>query len=348
MALTRRGKSKVWWIDVRCNGRRIRRSTETDNKRLAEKIHAKVLTQIVEDKWFETLPGENKSFGEMMDRYMDGHSAINKAASTHQRSKSTVKQLKRFFGDFNIAAIHPRDISSYKEKRRKEGASPKSVNNELVLMGHAFNLAMKEWEWVNSNPVSMVSKERVDNLRERWLTRDEERRLLNASPRWLQEIIVFALNTGLRRGEVVKLRWPDINISRRTLTLREQKNKCVDTLPLNAATMEILQARSKIKSISSDFVFFSKAGTQMDGDNLYRSFGLARNKAGVTDLRFHDLRHTFATRLVQAGVDIYKVQRLMRHKSPQMTQRYAHHNPESLRDGVEVLDVLVTNWSQSA
>ncbi len=348
MALKQRGKNKVWWIDITCNGKRIRISTETTNNRLAGKIHAKVLTQIVEGKWFERLPGEEKTFDEMMDRYMNGHSAINNAPSTHKRAKSTVKHLKRYLGDLIVSDIRPRNISSYKEARRKEGASPKTVNNELILMGHAFNLAMKEWEWVNSNPVSRVSKERVNNKRERWLTYKEEARLLNASSEWLQEIIVFALHTGLRRGEILKLRWPLVDLSRRTITILEQKNKCVDTLPLNETVMELLRAKNKVKSIKSDFVFFSKAGTGLDGDNLHRAFSETRKKARLEDFRFHDLRHTFATRLVQSGVDIYKVQRLMRHKSPQMTQRYAHHYPESLRDGVAVLDVQVTNRAQIA
>ncbi len=348
MALKQRGKNKVWWIDITCNGKRIRISTETNNIKLAEKIHAKVLMQIIEDKWFERLPGEKKTFGEMMERYMDGHSAINNAPSTHLRAKSTVKHLKHYFGDLTVSNIRPRDISAYKEARRKEGAAPKTVNNELIIMGHAFNLAMKEWEWVNLNPVSRVSKERVNNKRERWLTDKEEARLLNASPGWLQEIIVFAMHTGLRRGEILKLRWPLVNLPRRTFTILEQKNKCVDTLPLNETAMKILTERNRVQSIRSDFVFFSKAGTQLDGDNLHRAFCKAKKKARLEDFRFHDLRHTFATRLVQAGVDIYKVQRLMRHKSPQMTQRYAHHYPESLRDGVAVLDDLVTNRAQIA
>ncbi|MGE3978707.1 MAG: site-specific integrase [Nitrospira sp.] len=85
-------------------------------------------------------------------------------------------------------------------------------------------------------------------------------------------------------------------------------------------------------------MFKSKAGTPIESGHLRRSFRLALKKAGIEDFHFHDLRHTFATRLVQAGVELYKVQRLLGHKSPIMTQRYAHHYPESLRDGVEILD----------
>ena len=346
MGIYQRADSKVWWMAFSCNGKRIRRSTETANKRLAEKIHAKVLTQITEGKWFESLPGEERTFSEMMTRYMEGYSAINTAPSTHRRAKSTVKHIERYFGDFIVADIRTKDVSAYKEMRRKEGAAPKTVNNELILMGHAFNLALKEWEWVRDNPVSRVSKERVNNRRKRWLKSQEEERLLRASPEWLREIIVFALNTGLRRGEILNLKWSLVDLKRRTLTILEQKNGEDDTLPLNETVMEVLAARSKVRSISTDHVFLSREGRKLDGDTIHWFFTKVKKKAKVEDFRFHDLRHTFATRLVQAGVEIYKVQKLMRHKSPQMTQRYAHHYPESLRSGVEILDERVTFLSR--
>ncbi len=111
--------------------------------------------------------------------------------------------------------------------------------------------------------------------------------------------------------------------------------------------MEILKARYKVRSNKSNRVFFNGEGERLDASKLRRSFYLYVEKAKVSKCRFHDLRHTFATRLVQAGVDLYKVQKLMRHKSPIMTQRYAHHYPESLRDGVATLDRISTFLAQS-
>lgn len=338
---------KVWWMRFTYKGRQIQRSTEATQKKLAEKIHAKVLTEVTEGKWFERLPGSEKTFTELMEKYMREYSAINKAPSTHNRDKSTIKHLIRYFGDHILDEIYPKDVSAYKNARTIEGAAPKTVNKELILMGHAFNLAMKEWEWIRVNPVSMVSKLKVRNLKERWLTYDEEERLLNVSPAWLKEIIVFAVNTGLRQGEILKLTWDRVDLKRRTLTILEQKNGDRDTLPLNEHVITVLTTRKNIRSIKSDHVFFSKAGTPLDARNLLRGYYKARKEAGLEDVRFHDLRHTFATRLVQAGVDIYKVQKLMRHKTPIMTQRYAHHYPESLRDGVEVLDKISTILVQS-
>ena len=116
---------------------------------------------------------------------------------------------------------------------------------------------------------------------------------------------------------------------------------------MNAKALDILKARNKVRSIKLNRVFFNSQGEAIDARNLLRTFYIAVKKAKLAKCRFHDLRHTFATRLVQAGVDLYEVQKLLRHKSPIMTQRYAHHFSESLRDGVETLDKISTILAHS-
>ena len=129
-----------------------------------------------------------------------------------------------------------------------------------------------------------------------------------------------------------------MDLARRTLLIVEQKNGEQDTLPVNATAIEVLESRARVRSIRTPHVFFNHAGQPWDARNLLRGFYTACRKAGVQHFRFHDLRHTFASRLVQAGVDLYTVQRLGRWKSIKMVQHYGHHYPESLRGGVEVLD----------
>ncbi len=102
--------------------------------------------------------------------------------------------------------------------------------------------------------------------------------------------------------------------------------------------MTLLTEKAKVRHLKTSLVFPSQADTRLDPNHLRRALRPAMAKAGIVDCHFHDLRHTFATRLVQSGIDLYKVQRLLGHESPIMTQRYAHHYPESLRDGVEILD----------
>jgi len=336
MGLYKRGQA--WWMNFTYKGKHYRKPTETNDKKLAEKIYYKIMTQIAEGKWLEKPIGSEKTVRELLDKYLKEHSARNKAPRTHIRDKSLASHINRSFGDCLLTDLSPRAIAEYKVRRRDEGLAANTVNNELRLLGHAYNLAIREWEWVEVNPVSRVSKERVNNQVERWLTHDEEQSLLVVSPLWLKEIIIFAINTGMRQSEILNLSWGKVDLFRKTLTILEQKNKGKDTLPLNNQVLEVLKARHKVRSIKSSWVFFNKEGEAHDASNLRRAFNIALVKAGIQKCRFHDLRHTFATRLVQSGVDLYKVQKLLRHKSPIMTQRYAHHYPESLRDGVETLD----------
>ena len=349
MALYKRGS--VWWMRFRYQGRQIRRSTEVTDKKMAERIYFKVMGLVAEGKWFDAPPTPHKVVKDLLERYLHDYSARNKAALTHRRDQSLAAHLLRAFGEVPLTQLRPAQLADYKASRRAQGAAPKTVNDELTLLSHAYKLAMLEWEWVTDNPVLKITKEKVRNQIERWLTPEEEQRLLAASPPWLQEIILFALHTGMRQSEILNLQWPHVDLARRTLTILEQKNGSRDTLPLNATAVEILQARAGVRSISIAYVFFNEAGHRMDARNLLRAFYPAMRKARIERFRFHDLRHTFATRLIQAGVDLYTVQKLGRWKTISMVMRYAHHQPESLRRGVEVLDRLrldvSTNRAQS-
>ena len=336
MALFRRGR--VWWMRFSYHGKQVRASTEVTDKKLAERIYHKVMAQIAEGKWFPPEAGADKTVRELLERYLRDHSAPNKAPTTHRCDQSRAQHLIRAFGDLTLKEIRPSLVAAHKSKRRAEGAAAKTINNELALLSHAFQFAVKEWEWVAENPVQRVSKDKVQNLIERWLTSEEEQRLLAASPGWLQEIIVFAVNTGLRQSEILNLQWCNVDLFRRTITLLKQKNGGRDTLPVNAKALDVLKARAKVRSLKTDYVFYNGAGNRMDARDLLRVFYPAMKKADVNRFRFHDLRHTFATRLVQAGVDIYSVQKLGRWKTISMVMRYAHHHSESLRAGIEFLD----------
>jgi integrase len=181
--------------------------------------------------------------------------------------------------------------------------------------------------------------EREDNnTRDRWLTLEEEHRLLQVALPWLRELLVFAIHTGMRMGEIVSLTWAGVDLSRRSVTVFRSKNGERRTIPANHTVLRLLGEKHAVRQTVNNLVFHSQTGTQLDGNNIRRCLNSALRTAKIHDLHFHDLRHTFAKRMVQAGVDLYKVQRLLGHKSPVMTQRYAHHYPESLRDGVEVLD----------
>lgn len=339
MGLYRRGK--VWWMTIIYDGGRVRRSTGTADRRLAQAILAKLQVQIIEGRFFETREEKQRTFGEMVQRYLQEVS-VTKAPGSTLRDRQCADHLLPCFGDKLVYQVSSKLLGEYKVKRRADGAAPATINKELGMVRHLFNVAIREWEWCRENPMHRVSMEPVHNARDRWLTADEEGRLLSVSPSWLQELITFALNTGMRRGEILGLKWQDVDLARGVLVVMKSKNKEHRTIPLNARVFELLVEKQSRRVKSQDLVFTTSSDTMRDERNLTRGFYVALEKSGVENLTFHDLRHTFATRLVHAGVDLYKVQRLLGHKSPVMTQRYAHHSPESLRDGVAVLDRLTT------
>jgi integrase len=345
MGLYKRGKA--WWMTFVHEGRQVRRSTGTSDRRLAEAILGQIKVKIVEGRYFDTLEEKERTFAELMERYM-AERGVRKASQGS--CKGYLANLRTFFGLLTLAEITPKRIVEYKEKRYEDGVKPATINRELALMKHAFNVAMREWEWCRENPVCRVSMEKENNRRDRWLADSEETRLLKHAPPWLKEMVTFALHTGMRRGEILALTWDGVDFARNTVTVFRSKNGEPRTLPINQTVQTLLKRRAKVRPLQTNCVFSSSAHTPIDGANLRRAFNSAMEKAKIEDFHFHDLRHTFATRLVQAGVDIYKVQRLLGHKSPMMTQRYAHHCPDSLRDGVDILDRKegnITKTSQS-
>ncbi len=328
----------VYWTSISYKGKRIRKSLETADKKLAQSIEAKIKTEIVEGKYFEKPVGDNKTFTDMMEKFMKEH-APKVSGNTRLSYSASLKHLSANFGDLKLLEITPKKISDYKVLRYSKEAKPATINRELAMLSKAFSLAFKEWEWMKENPVSKVPKEKENNERDRWLTDEQERRLLENSPQWLIDIIVFDLHTGLRQGELLSLQWDRINLFRRTIIIQESKSGKPRTLPVNQIAFDILEERSKIRNIMNDLVFVSNAGSKIDRHNLRRAFNIAIKKAGIHDFHFHDLRHTFATRLAQRGIDIYKISMLLGHHSIEMTQRYAHHCPDSLKDGVQILEV---------
>ncbi len=327
---------------------KLQMKMESEYSRKTELIRDRVNGQIAEGKWFERPPGEDKTFKEVMEKYMAEQSSKKSSA---ERDKSSLTHLRPFFGDYLLRDITPSLINEYKTKRNAEEASPCTINRELSLMKHAFNIALKEWEWVNQNPVLRVSMEKEPPSRDRWLTFEEEKRLLAFSSPWLQEIIVFAVETGCRREEMLSLDWRSVDLLKRTAVIFGKKTGDRRTVPLTQKAFEVLEARarvrSKLRSINQDLVFTHPEAQRVNINTLRKVFNAALRRAKIEGFRFHDLRHTFASRLAQSGVDPYAIQRLMGHKTFTTTQRYAHHYSESLRVGIRALEASRMEWGKN-
>ncbi|HEX6623758.1 MAG TPA: site-specific integrase [Pyrinomonadaceae bacterium] len=189
-------------------------------------------------------------------------------------------------------------------------------------------------ELIDANPCRKVRPLPMDDRRTRYLSADEEKALLTAlaGQEWLRAVVVAALHTGMRRGELFNLRWFDVDIGRGMIHVRHTKNGRDRTVPINRTVREVLEHQAK----ASAYVFPSpKTGARLV--DIKRSFKQACTAAALVDFRFHDLRHTAATRLADAGVSVVVIAEVLGHSDIRMTKRYAHAMDEAKREAVERL-----------
>jgi len=309
-------------------------SLKTGNKKLAVDVERKLKTQMVEDTFFEKQIGTKKTVAEMMDRY--ARESVPKLSTTwgNRTCGIITKHLNTYFGQMKLSEVKPADVNAYKSFRLKAGVSGATVNRELAVMSKSFNVAIKEWQWLtDKNPVMMISRERG---RERYLSFEEEKRLLEVLPIWIKGVTVFALNSGARIGEILNLLWNDIDLNQRTATFRKTKNGSTRVIPLNSSLCHLLSNQNKARK--GDIVFPAPhSGKKIRYQNFIRAFRRSLAKAEIEGFRFHDTRHTAASRLAIAGTDIRKIAEILGHKTLAMAMKYSHLSVDSLRASVELL-----------
>jgi site-specific recombinase XerD len=326
-------KGNVYWMIKQYNGKKVERSLDTSIKRIAEERYSKIVSGIIDGSYFQKPKDFTISY--LIGRYMEDR-ATTKASTTLERDRSLREHITNYFGSYLLAEVTPEMVSDYRRKRYAEKKTVATVNRELAFLRNAYNIAIRHYKWCFVNPVSSVKFDREKNIRDRWLTSEEEKNLFSHLKGRLVDIVNLVLNTGLRQDEVLSLIRSNVDLFRKTITIRGKGDK-VRTIPLNAVAIEILKARMKTQHIHSELVFPSATGTKIMRQRLVRAFSKAAKDSGLQDFHFHDLRHTFATRLAQAGVDLYKIAKLLGHNDVSTTQRYAHHCPESLRSSVDIL-----------
>jgi integrase len=333
MALYQRGR--IWHADFYADGKRVQVSTGTSNKREAEKFVALRISEAQRGVYVKPVQA---SLPELWERYFA-------YARTHKRSWKRDEQmygnLAAFLGGPNLAAITLLRVEEYQQHRVKEVA-PATVNRETGLLKHMFNMAERWGMFHGTNPVRWVKFLPENNLQFHTLSEDDERRLLEAAPPYLREMILFALNIGLRTNEIFNLKWEDVDIEQRRLKMIVKKNQRALSIPLNDAAFGVVESRLAIQH--GPYVFYSP----MTGDrflDVKGALAAAVKRAGLGKVTWHMFRHTFASRLTRSGVDLVTVKDLLGHANISTTLRYAHSNDEAKRRAVEKLstsDKIVT------
>jgi len=343
----------TWWMSYSLNGRRVRESAETSNKKLAEAVLSKRKLLIAENRFLDVRRESVMKFRDFAAEYFERYSKPNKK-SWKSADLNSIRALNRFFGDLGLSRITQQMVEEYVRLRRstiKRGSddkerclAPATVNRELSCLKTMFNKAI-EWGRIESSPCVKVRKLKENNARTRFLTDVEMKRLIDAA--WLpklRQMITLFINTGMRKGELQNLKWSDLDFDRNLITLPRTKNGKVRYLPMNEVTKQVLLLRRIAKE--SPLLIFPGKKPDRPWD-FVTAFQLARKRACLEDVRIHDLRHTFASHLCMKGVDIMTVKELLGHSSLEMTQRYSHLTDRHKAEAVARLDSLVTNWSQS-
>jgi integrase len=323
-----------WYIDYIFKGRRHRKKIGK-SKRMAELALKEVEVKIVKGEYLGIYEEKKILFEEFAKEYLN-YSKANKSSTSYERDMTSLRiHLIPYLKDKYLFEITPQMIEEYKSERLKK-IKPATVNRELSCLKHLYTKAI-EWSYVKNNPVSKVKKLKEPPGRIRYLEPKEINALLaNCAPH-IKSIAICALNTGMRRGEILSLKWSNVDLRNKTIVLRETKNNELRIIPINDPLYETL--KSLPQYFKRDYVFFNNK----DGDRLksIRSFEKAVARAGIEDFTFHDLRHTFASHLIMSGADIRTVQQLLGHKDIKMTMRYSHLSPSHLADAVHKVGTIL-------
>jgi integrase len=323
-------RGKIWYIDTCYKGKRIRKAVGKD-KKSAEKVLKKVEAELIENKWLDIKKEHKIKFSEVSKEFLERYSKVNKR-SWERDERIINHHLNKFFGNKFIYEIKEKDIEEYKKERLLTGIKHSTLNRELACLKTILNKA-KEWGYIEQVPKIKIFK--VDNQRVRYLTEEEEEKLLKIAPEPLKSIIIIALNTGMRQGEILNLKWRDINFKDGIIIIQDSKSKEKRIIYMNQFTKEVFL--NLLSNKSKEYVF-EKEGKKLDTFYISHLFAKLVKQAGIKDFRFHDLRHTFASRLVMAGVNLKTIQELLGHKDYKMSLRYSHLSPEIKKQAVEILD----------
>jgi integrase len=323
-----------WYLDFTFNKKRIRRFGGY-TKEQARNTLAKLRTEKLDEKLGYKKPGnqEDVYFERFAEDFINLYAKQNKRS--WKRDVASLKNLNPFFKGKTIQGIGPELVERYKAKRKTE-VSPGTVNRELAFLKTMFNKAV-EWGRLDASPLKNVKKFKEPSSKDRILAPDEMKALIEAANGHLKPILIIALNTGMRRGEILGLKWENADLSKRHIHIEDSKSGKSRDIPMNRLVIEALGAIPQ----SSEYVFFN-AKTGAPIQDVKTAFKSARENMNIKDLRFHDLRHTAAWRMVEAGVDLVTVSKILGHSSIQMTMRYCHPTPENMRMAVEKLGEIFT------
>jgi integrase len=342
----RKDGSKTYHAEVRLKGHPpARDSFRTLTK--AKKWIQDTESSIRDGRYSQTRESKRHTVGEMIDRFITQW--LSRYPQRIQKQKILLGWWKQHYGHMILSDFVPariaegRDILLSESTPRKQLRSSSTVNRYLSAIGKALTISMKEWGWIEENPMRKVSKLSEGKGRDRFLSKEEQERLLTAcresrNPN-LYPIVAIALLTGMRYGEIVNLKWGDIDFHRCLITLHRTKNGDKRYIPLAASVEKVLKENLAFGASLEARVFQSHCNRRDEHPvSIREAFEGALRRAQINDCRLHDLRHTAASNMAMAGATQGELMAILGHRSPTMTRRYAHYSQQHLKDVLERTD----------
>lgn len=341
MAKVKKSKAKKWTylVDFEVNGKRYVRSTRTQDRKTAELALKEIEVQIAKGFFDKEEFRQKKavSYEEFVQEYLE-YSSKRKARKTYLRDRLTFKNFEKFVGAPSLRSIGRKLADDY-VNHRVDSVSKSTVNLELRHLKAAFTVAVK-WGYVDQNPFKGVKPLVLPQRAPSFFTEEQLQSILKRiEEHWLRNVVLFAARTGVRIGELVNIEWTDVDFDNAEISIRNKKDfttksKKERTIPFKDEVFGVLTGISR----TGNYVFESRCGGRKSSARISKLFTKYLREAGYgKEFIFHSLRHTFASHLVQKGVSLYIVSKLLGHSNIKTTEVYAHLSPETFHDAVSLL-----------
>lgn len=325
------------------------RSASSTHARLTDAVRwrQETETDIRRGKYFQTAEARKHTFGELVDRYITN--ILPRKPKSIKKQTAQLLWWKEQIGNRLLSEVTTALIVELRDKLgngttyRGSKRSLATVNRYLAVLSHAFSVAVNEWQWLTESPIKRL-KQKESNGRIRFLSDAERDRLLQAcresKNKYLYLIVMIALSTGCRSMEIRSLRYSDIQWEDNNciITIKETKNGHPHVVPLVGFAKQLLADHSRIRRLDTDLVFPATKGIKPRPAVIRAAWEKALEKADIKDFSFHCLRHTAASWLAQANVSGPIIQKILNHRSSNISARYIHFSENHLQNALEKMN----------
>ena len=331
-------RGNIYWYQIRLDGKQYQGSTKSKDRKLAQQIASGIEADLVRKK-FSMPVKSNYTFLTAWSQYMD---SLNNSKKTIEVKGWISKHFIPVFKDRNIADITQFDIKNYQLKRKLEIMSEVKnigkreaeisfayLNKEILILSNFFNFCIEKG-LIEKNQAAGIKK--LNELsRLKTLSDADIQKLIEAATNKLtRDLITFLIFTGCRKGEALNLKWDDVDLKNGVIAIKATKTRYDRHIPISSPLEAVLRGIDR----NPDCLYvFNKNGAKLG--NFRKSFMTACRNAGLKDLHIHDLRHVFASKMVMNGTSLYITGELLGHRTTQMTKRYSHLVPETLKKAID-------------